>query len=234
MHDYLSNLLERRDIDQRVDRRGAQAHTGGDIEPADIGEEFAVLRHDPPGALEQRHLLYQRIGQLDIADMIPEGLALALVGIVMQQQEIADVRVFAFDIAVVAVDQHRVEAAIGEQVEQAIEPGVDEMDAGGFERLEKPRRQAEREAIADPHAFAQPRGKTQHARIGNRRTAQTLAQFFGRVVIPDEVAAIDEAIARPVLERNTPLPPRRSRGGHRVGRANRLRSGRCGDRAVAG
>ena len=108
------------------------------------------------------------------------------------------------------------------------------MDTGRFERFEKARRQTDRKAVADPGALAQPGGEAQHPRVRQRFAIESGQQFLMRIGIGDEVAGIDQPVARAMLQRNAPLPSGRARGGDGIGCALLLRRGRSGDRAVAG
>ena len=120
--------------------------------------------------------------------MIPESFALAPVGHIVEQEEIADMRIFAPHVAIVGIGKRRVETAIWEQVEQPVQPRVDQVDTGRFERFEKARRQPDRKAVADPGALAQPGGEAQHSRVRKRFAIEPGQQFLMRIGIGDEVA----------------------------------------------
>src|SRR3546814_11974226 len=57
-----------------------------------------------------------------------------------------------------------------------------------------------------PRARPHPRAKAQRSRFGERAALDVGEQDRGRFIFADEVAAKDMAVARPVLERDTPLP----------------------------
>ena len=97
--------------------------------------------------------------------MVPEGFALAPVGHVMQQQEVADMHVFAVHVAIVGRDQRGIEAAIGKQVQQPVQPGVDQVDAGRLQRLQETGRQAPGHAVLDPLPPTAARREPQCARL---------------------------------------------------------------------
>ena len=107
------------------------------------------------------------------------------------------------------------------------------MDAGRFERLHKSGGQPKRDAILDPGAAPAPGGEGQRARIGQRLTVESAQQQVRRARVIEERAAIDQAVAGAMLQRDAPLPARFARRRPRIGcgRANGGRRHR--QRAVA-
>src|SRR6185295_15541605 len=93
---------------------------------------------------------------------------------------------------------------------------LDQVDAGGLERLEKPRRQPERDAVAVPEFAASAGGEAQRARVGQWLAIQVRQQCRRGLVIAHEGARIDVAIADPMLQRYPPLPAGGVRRGARV------------------
>src|SRR3954471_18968466 len=92
------------------------------------------------------------------------------------------------------------------------------MDAGGLERLNEPRAQAESDAVAVPELDATARHETDEARFGQRLAVLGHAeQVLPRFLVADVLARVDVAGADTVLQRNAPVPARaaRDRGGVR-------------------
>src|SRR3546814_14318660 len=86
------------------------------------------------------------------------------------------------------------------------------MDRGRFERFEKAASEPDRDAIAVPDRLAMPRDEAQPVGVGERRAGEARAQQrLGRVMVQMR-ARIDMAVAGPVLERASPLPPRPAPG----------------------
>ncbi len=110
------------------------------------------------------------------------------------------------------------------------------MDAGRLQRLEEPARQAERDDVAVPALASTPGGEAQMAGIAQQLALQAAQQLCLGGLGVQILAAIDQAIAHPVLKRDAPLPPRLARGGAGegigLGRVGQGARGR--DRAVAG
>ena len=107
------------------------------------------------------------------------------------------------------------------------------MDAGRFERLEEPGRQADRDAIADPVPPPLARGEPQLPGIGEGRGFELCQHRLLRCVIRDEGARIDDAVSRAVLQRNAPGPAGVERGRAGKGHDRPGIGARHGDGAVA-
>src|SRR3546814_13449088 len=80
----------------------------------------------------------------------PEGRVGALIGAIMEDDEVADAFIVEGDAPVVGVDVDGGEIAVGEVREQLGDAVLDQVDARRFERLEEARREAERDDIAGP------------------------------------------------------------------------------------
>src|SRR4051812_14377812 len=91
------------------------------------------------------------------------------------------------------------------------------MDAGRFQRLHEPRSEPKRDDIVRPESLAAPAGEADRPRIGERLAIEVGKQDRGRLVVREELAAIDVAVAGAMLERNPPLPPGLSRHRLRIG-----------------
>src|SRR6185437_2199424 len=69
---------------------------------------------------------------------------------VVSHEEVADALILECHAPVVGVDMRLSEAAIGKEVHQHDSAALDHMDAGGLQRLEEPRRQADRDTVLVP------------------------------------------------------------------------------------
>ena len=107
---------------------------------------------------------------------------------------------------------------VDQVVEQRRDRDLDQVDAGRFERLEESAREADGDAVAIPRLAAPAGREPQRPRIGQRLAVEPRQQLRGGLVVADEVAAVDVAVADAVLQRNAPLPARLARRGARVGR----------------
>src|SRR3954447_22157188 len=85
------------------------------------------------------------------------------------------------------------------------------MDAGRFERLEKPGCEPERNHVFDPWLAAVTGLEPKRPGISQRLTVEICEQRRGGLVVGDVSARIDIAITDPMLERNSPLPAGRPR-----------------------
>src|SRR5437588_13035403 len=117
----------------------------------------------------------------------------------MQDEEVADALELESRLAVVALDQHRTEAAVGHEVEQSRDPGLDQIDAGRLERLHETARQPDGYAIAIPEFPAHSGREFQDAWLCQRPPVQVRHERLTRDVIRDVGARIDVAVAGPML-----------------------------------
>src|SRR3546814_16727613 len=90
--------------------------------------------------------------------------------------------------------------------EQLGDAVLDQVDARRFERFAESRSEAERDDVGVPRALPHPGAEAQRSGFGERAALDVGEQDHGRFIFADEVAAKDMAVARPVLERDTPLP----------------------------
>ena len=91
-------------------------------------------------------------------------------------------------------------------------PGLDQVDAGRFERLEEPAGEPDRNDILDPRLLAVPGLEAKQPRLGKRRPVEVREEVVGGFIVADMRARIHVAVARPVLERDPPLPAGSPRG----------------------
>ncbi|PAV70131.1 hypothetical protein WR25_17275 [Diploscapter pachys] len=187
----------------------AQAHR----DPARHAEQIVTLAEQPPLAAPQLQLAGQAVRQRHGADAIPEwrvgppGLG------IMQDDEVADVLVQIVQLAVEFVAFGRVEARVGEHRDDPLNARLDQMDAGRFERFDEAARQPQRDDVAVPALPPPSRGEAQAAGIAQRLALEAGEKIELRRLVGQEFAAIDIAVAHPVLQRDTPLPAGRTGGG---------------------
>src|SRR3546814_20337658 len=79
---------------------------------------------------------------------------------------------------------------------------LDQVDAGRFDRFEEARGESQRDDIAAPRPLPHPGPEAQRPRLGERPALDVGEQNRRRLVLAEEVAAKDMAVARPVLERD--------------------------------
>src|SRR3546814_10685388 len=152
----------------------------------------------------------------------------------MEDDEVADAFIIEADAGVICVDIGGAEIAARKMREQLGDAVLDQMDARRFERFEESRSEPERDDIGVPRALPHPRAKAQRSRFGERAALDVGEQDRGRFIFADEVAAKDMAVARTVLERDTPLPAGRVRDRLCLGTRRAGIFARHRDRTVAG
>ena len=91
---------------------------------------------------------------LMVRAVLPEFGIVALRGLVVEDDEVADVLEQSLHPPVVLVALDRVEALVGEQASGSADAALDEVDAGRFQRLDEAARKAERDDVAVPGELA--------------------------------------------------------------------------------
>src|SRR5262245_46819258 len=162
-------------------------------DPAWLEKEAVLVRHDVAARTKLLHLVLQRLGNSHRAAVLPERRIVPLRGVVVQHQEIAHALELEVHEAVEFVRVRRFERAIGKQLEQIRDRHVDEMNAGRLERLEKPARKPNGDAVAIPRALPAPRGELENARLGKQLTFDIAPESRCCLVVADELAAVDIA-----------------------------------------
>ena len=119
------------------------------------GKRSASSTEDSAVTAEELDLLAQAVGQRHIAAVLPEGAG-ALGMAVVHQQEIAHAAELGLEHPVVALDVRGGEVAVRKELEQHGDAALDEVDRGGLQRLQKPRRQPERDDVPAPGRLAPP------------------------------------------------------------------------------
>src|ERR1700733_13658082 len=131
---------------QRVVAAGLPFLADQQVQPALHREELILVHHDAAVAAEQLEPFLQALRQLHAPAMTPE-LPRTLRLVVMHNQEVADALVFEGDLAVVAIDVGLPETAVGKVIQQQGDATVDQVNAGGFERLEEARGEPDGDAV---------------------------------------------------------------------------------------
>ena len=110
----------------------------------------------------------------------------------------------------------------------------DELDARGFQWLEKSPREPQSHAIAVPELAAVPGRKSQEVRLGLALAFEVVDERSGGLVVTEMAAAIDVAISNTMLQRYAPLPAGSKR--RRPCIRSEIAGGRAGNRhrAIAG
>jgi len=103
--------------------------------------------------LEQSDPLCERVWQRDLSEVAPKVLA-ALIQPIMKHDEVADAFDFAARLKVEALGDRAALAAKGESLQQPRHCDHDQVNAGGFERLDEAARQSDRYTVLDPHLSA--------------------------------------------------------------------------------
>ena len=188
------------------------------LQPARFSKNVFLHADEAPIAAEQRHAVRQLRGYFHVAAISPEGRVIALAGFVMQDQKVADQAVLEFGLAVVFVAIGVAPVGTGKKVQQPRDRGLNQVDAGRFQRLQKPTGQAHRHHVLVPGFLAPAGGEFQQPRLGQRRAVQARHQHAGGFVLAHVAAAEDMPVTGAVLQRYAPLPACGVRGGPGVGR----------------
>src|SRR4051812_36659879 len=96
--------------------------------------------------------------------------------------------------------------------EEAAEPGLDEMDAGRFQRLQESRGESERNAVAHPNLAPASSFESQNPRASDARSFDAFEQAALRRVVRNVFARVHVTVAHAMLQRDAPLPPGLARG----------------------
>ena len=153
----------------------AQQH----LHPAFLGEQFrrAVLEETARRA-KQFDPLVESVRNLHRPDMIPERLAAAPGDLIVSNDEVAYVFIFGARLEVVLVDVGRRNSVRRKHRQQPVDRRLDEVNAGRLERLEKARRQANRDDVLLP-GFQPPTGpEPDGPRIGQRLSVEVGEKTF--------------------------------------------------------
>ena len=108
---------------------------------------------------------------------------------IVENDEVADPLPFEVGLAVEFVDVRLIELAVGKQTDEADRCRLDEMHAGRFERLEKSRRQAERDAVPVPDLAPLAAREAKPVRVRELLTVEVRQQQLLGCIIVDVLAA---------------------------------------------
>ena len=145
-------------------------------------------------------------GHFHVAVVIPIGAVIPAGLLVMQDDEIAHFFPLELALGIEALGLLFELAAEREQPHQANQCDGDQVNAGRLERLEEAGRETQRDTVAVPGLLPAPGAEFELPRFGNGRTRQVLQQQRTRLVVGTEAAAVDDAVAGAMLQRNAPLP----------------------------
>src|SRR6185312_12513846 len=190
-------------------RKYSQAEV--DRDPTRLGEGATVIERDRAAGFEQFDLVTQSIGNGHVPAVAPE-LPVTTARVVMQDDEVTDRLIAAPHQPVVFIRKLRFETAVREELDEPADAGLDEMDAGGFERLEETAREPKGHAVSLPtlapaagSEFDQPGG-------AQRLPIEIVEKRRGSLLLTDVAATKHITVASAVLQRNPPLPARLVRG----------------------
>ena len=152
----------------------------------------------------------------------------------MQDDKVSDRLHFHPGLLVEAARQGLPVLAERKQPDEAENAGHYQVDARGLQRFHETAGQAHRDAVLFPGFAATAGAETEQARLAADCPAQITQQRVPRLIVGKKPAAVDDAVADPVLQGNAPLPPRCVRNRARVRRRRLARFGLHGDGPVGG
>ena len=109
---------------------GHQPLTNHDLLPGYFVEQFVALFKNLTRAFEQVYAVCERVRDIHIATVDPELTVCALVDLVVQDDEIADVLKFNLRLAIELVDFRLLDAVVWEVLDKSSQSGLYQMDAG--------------------------------------------------------------------------------------------------------
>ena len=174
------------------------------------------------------------IRQGHLAAVLPH-LFVALVGVVVQGDEVTHVLQFATANIVVALDQ-RIRDAFGrEQLILQHHRAHRQVDAGRFQRFDEATGQAQRHHVLVPGLEPATGAELHLPWVPDRLGANIVEQLGARLVVGHVTAVVHQSAANAVLHRDVPAPARFMGDGARVRHRRRVdRTGLHRNRAVAG
>ena len=197
---------------------GIQAEAVIDRQPAGRVEHFPPIADELAPRGPQGDLALQRLGDRHLATVAPEVRVGPPVQLVVQDDEVADPLHLARGLVVELVQDRLGEAAVGEQGFQPFDPGLDQGDTGALQWLQEAGRQTYGDAVLGPR-LRSPTGAEGNAARLRQRIAQQVWHKLGQGLIVAQMGAgEDQSVARPVSQRDPPLPAGRSGGDAGEGR----------------
>ena len=135
----------------------------------------------------------------------------------MQNDKVAYAFKLVDTLAVVLFSHRFSETVCREQLEQAIQPGLDQVNTRGFQRFQESAGESERDTIAIPELEAPSRRESQYPGLCEWLAVEILEQNLDRLIVRQVVAAEHMAVSRAMLQRYAPLPTGSLRRGTGVG-----------------
>mmetsp|Transcript_41415 Transcript_41415/g.97023 ORF Transcript_41415/g.97023 Transcript_41415/m.97023 type:complete len:210 (-) Transcript_41415:207-836(-) len=164
----LLDLIFGQQINQRMVRPRPDALTMHDLQPANLGEQLVTLAVNTPVTFEEPHTVRQRLRDLHGAAIVPKWRVGALCSLVMQDDEVAYPFEFQRHQAVVFVAVSVVDAARREIGKQMAYAHLDQVNAGGLERLQEAAGQTDGDNVAIPRTMTFPSQELDGAGAGKR------------------------------------------------------------------
>src|SRR5581483_7316178 len=127
--------------------KNAKAEVDGD--PTRLGEGAAVSERDHAARLEELDLVTQALRDGHVLAIAPE-LPFATACMIMQDDEVADGLVAARHQPIVFCSELGLEGPVREKLDEPSDPALDQMNAGGLERLQETAGETQSHAIALP------------------------------------------------------------------------------------
>ena len=204
-----------------------------DLDPGVLREQFVGHAEHAPGLAEELDAVAQAGRDLHAAAAPPEGRVGAVRDLVVQHDEVADVLDLVARLAVVLGHVGGADALGREGLQQPHDAALDEVDAGGLQRLDEAAGQADGHAVAAPGLVPLAGRELDEPRLRQRGALHLAQQLLARLLVGQVAAAVDQPVAHAVLQRNAPLPAGLVRDGPRVGHRLAHRSGLHRHGAVA-
>ncbi len=139
--------------DHRIDRPRNHVLSEHDRDPARVRKQLALVAQKTSAFGEQRQPSLQRLRGSHVPAVTPERLV-ALVGVVVQDEQVAHLLEILLHPAVVFVAKNRRLRSVGKQRDEAADALPDEVQRRRFQRLEKTRRETDGDAVLLPEFLA--------------------------------------------------------------------------------
>ena len=203
-----------------------------DLQPGVDLEQLARRLEQVAAFAEQGDALGQAVGDLHLAHAVPERAVGPFGQLVVQDDEVADLLQLVIGQAVVALDHGGADPVEREQLHQPADPDHDHVDRGGLQRLDEAAGQTQRHDVLIPGLAPLAGAVADQARRDQGLTLDLGRQHRLGLVVAHVVAAIDKAVANPVLQRDLPAPAGPVRDGAGIGNGGADRTGLDGQGAV--
>ena len=204
------------------------------LDPGVLAEQLDGQLEHPPGLAEQFDAVAQRVWYVHRPALAPEVGVRAVRHMVVQDDEIAHVFHLEAHLAVELVDVRLADAGVGEHLQQAHHAALDQVDAGGLQRLDEAGGKPHRHAVLVPMAVPLAGDEAQHPRFGEQLALDVAEQAAPGFVVAPVGAGEHHAVADAVLQRDAPLPARFPGDGSGVGNRRPHGFRLHGDGAIAG